>query len=710
MSEVVGEGVIRIKTDESGVDYAGSGKKAGTGFSSGFKSSLKGLAVAVGATLAIGKGIDLLKGSVAEAREAQKVGAATEQIIKATGGAANVSASQVADLAGALSEKAGVDDELIQSGANLLLTFKNVRNEAGKGADIFDRATAAAVDLSAAGFGSVEGGSKMLGKALNDPIAGISALSRAGVTFSAQQKEQIKTMVESGNVLGAQKVILKEVEGQVGGVAAATATAGEKSAVAWGNIKESIGTLLLPILDKLATVFTSKIAPAIQSLIAGTSPLSPVLKAIASAVGALFTSGGKASSFFDGLRSAAETILPIIQQVIITQVLPAVQELISSLRDNFGPVISQLVAVVQTNLVPVLMQLGSFIVTVLVPIWRSLWSFISTAVIPLIATLATFIITQLIPPFLTLVQMLITKLQPVFQQLAETIATKIVPTAQRLVEQIRTQLIPALTPLIQKVIAVIGFLVKLWATVASKVLPIVIKIAGFIISKWVPAFVAVITKVAQFVNGLINFVGAVGRAVAAAVRFASSLQNQVQHGIATVVSAVTALPGKIIALGGRMLEAGKKFMGKLFDGIKAGASAAGGFIAGLAGQLVSAVKGAINSALNLPLEVNFDKGPIHIHATVIPALAKGTSNFAGGLALVGEEGPELVNLPSGARVTPAAATADALAGPGLDAEFFAKLTAALIAALQAVRPVTVVTDAADPEAVAMQVINRLATA
>src|SRR5690606_34628428 len=132
-----------------------------------------------------------------------------EQIIKSTGGAAKVSADQVGSLATAISNKSGMDDEAIQSGANLLLTFKNVRNEAGKGANIFDRATQAATDLSAAGFGDMAGQSKMLGKALNDPIKGISALSRSGVTFTEGQKDQIKTMVESGDLLGAQKLMLK---------------------------------------------------------------------------------------------------------------------------------------------------------------------------------------------------------------------------------------------------------------------------------------------------------------------------------------------------------------------------------------------------------------------------------------------------------------------------------------------------------------------
>jgi hypothetical protein len=253
--------------DDVGRKADGAGRKTG-----GFGKSFALLAGPIGAGIAaiglggaaLGKFTDFLGSSVAEARESEKVGKTTAQIIKATGGAAKVSAGQVGALAESLSEKAGVDDEVIQTGANMLLTFKNVRNEAGQGSAVFDRATAAAVDLSASGFGSVDSSAKMLGKALNDPLKGISALGRAGVTFTQQQKDQIKVLMESGDVLGAQKIILGEVESQVGGVAAASATMGEKVKVSWDNLKEQVGTALLPALDKLGKWFLETGLPAIQ--------------------------------------------------------------------------------------------------------------------------------------------------------------------------------------------------------------------------------------------------------------------------------------------------------------------------------------------------------------------------------------------------------------------------------------------------------------
>lgn len=172
--------------------------------------------------LALGKQIfDVARAGITELGEAQKAAALTEAAIRSTGGAANVTAEGVSNLAGRLSALSGIDDEVIQGGENMLLTFRKVRNEVGEGNAIFDRATEAALDMSIRGFGSVESASVMLGKALEDPIRGITALRRAGVTFTESQQATIQALVDSGNLLEAQRMILAELETQIGGSAEA---------------------------------------------------------------------------------------------------------------------------------------------------------------------------------------------------------------------------------------------------------------------------------------------------------------------------------------------------------------------------------------------------------------------------------------------------------------------------------------------------------
>lgn len=182
-----------------------------------------------------------------------------ENSIRATGNAVNVNTKKFWAYAEAQQASTGVGADQIAQGAALLATFKNVRNEVGKGNDVFMRASTAAQDLSAKGFGSLESANKMLGKALNDPVKGLSALSRAGVTFTAQQKEQIKTLAESGDMLGAQKIILGEVESQVGGAAKAygQTTAGQvqRAKLAFGELTETLAVALLPVVQTLLGLF-----------------------------------------------------------------------------------------------------------------------------------------------------------------------------------------------------------------------------------------------------------------------------------------------------------------------------------------------------------------------------------------------------------------------------------------------------------------------
>ena len=185
--------------------------------------------------------------------EAQKVTAQTEAVLKSTGSAANVTSKEIEDLAGSLSKKSGVDDEAIQSGENLIATFTNIRNEAGKGNDVFTQTTKAALDMSVAMGTDMKSASMMLGKALNDPVAGLAKLTKVGVTFTAQQKDQIRALADSGDRLGAQKVILQEINKEFGGSAEAQATALGKAKVSVDNMAESVGGALAPALETAAS-------------------------------------------------------------------------------------------------------------------------------------------------------------------------------------------------------------------------------------------------------------------------------------------------------------------------------------------------------------------------------------------------------------------------------------------------------------------------
>ena len=216
---------------------------------------MMGIATSAGAALGVlGLG-GAMRTAIEEFRDARKASRTTAAGIKSIGANTWITTREIEDMSGAIGLRSAMDDEIVQSGANLLLTFGKVRNEVGAGNKIFNRATQAAVDLSARGFGSVDSTAKQLGKALQDPVKGMTALSRAGVTFTKDQKKTIERLVETGQHLKAQKMILGEVEKQVKGTAAAQADPVARAQFAWAELMELLGKQLWPIVGDLSQRF-----------------------------------------------------------------------------------------------------------------------------------------------------------------------------------------------------------------------------------------------------------------------------------------------------------------------------------------------------------------------------------------------------------------------------------------------------------------------
>ena len=233
------------------------GSKAADDFGDGAGRVSKAVGImdkaVIGAAAAIGGGLVLaLKNGFTGLKENEQASAQTAAAIKSTGGAANVTTGQIEKLADGIEKKSGMDAHAIQSGSNLLLTFTKIKNEAGDGNDIFDQTTKTMADMATAMGTDPKNAAMQLGKALNDPIKGVSALGRAGVQFTKEQKDQIKTLVESGDTMGAQKIILAELQTQFGGSADAAGKtfAGRMSILKhrFDEFSETLAAKLMPVL------------------------------------------------------------------------------------------------------------------------------------------------------------------------------------------------------------------------------------------------------------------------------------------------------------------------------------------------------------------------------------------------------------------------------------------------------------------------------
>jgi len=336
----------------------GKGAKAGFAIRKAF---LPAVAVLGGIAL-------MAKQGVAGVMEDEAAVANLEATLKSTGNAVNTTSKGFFEFANQLQDTTGESAALITQGGAMLATFKNVRNEMGQGNQVFNRATVAALDLSKKGFGSLESSNKMLGKALNDPVKGITALSRAGVTFTEEQKGTIKSLVDSGKTLEAQKIILKEVEDQVGGTAKAfgETTQGqlERGKRSFEELQKTLAMALIPAIEFLTTVFrnvtnfmrenetvTKVLIAVLGGLAIGVVAVNAAMK-IAAATSAIMTAAQWALNAAMSANPIAIVVLAIAGLVTAIIVAYNKSETFRDIVNGIGKALSGVASWINDNVVP----------------------------------------------------------------------------------------------------------------------------------------------------------------------------------------------------------------------------------------------------------------------------------------------------------------------------------------------------------------------
>lgn len=186
--------------------------------------------------------------------EQARVEAQLDAVLRSTSEAAGLNAEQLKAMASEMQGVTTFGDEAIIGMQNVLLTFTNIGGEGG----IFERTTKVALDVATAMGMDLKSSAIQLGKALNDPATGLSMLTRVGITFSEEQKEVIKQLQATGDMAGAQTVILQELERQFGGSAEAAANTfgGAMTQVqnAVGDVLEALGNFVVQNAGVIAIV------------------------------------------------------------------------------------------------------------------------------------------------------------------------------------------------------------------------------------------------------------------------------------------------------------------------------------------------------------------------------------------------------------------------------------------------------------------------
>lgn len=231
--------------------------------SDGFGKLKVGIVAGVGALVGIGRAV----GNVIEGmNDMEDQTAQMNAVLKSTGGVSGMTTDELIGLADAFEDTTKFAAEQTMEAQNLLLTFTNI------GEEVFPQATETLLDMATAMGTDAKGGAVQLGKALNNPTEGISALTRVGVTFTEEQKNLIKSLQDSGDMAGAQTIILQELQKEFGGSAKAAGEtfSGQLEILknAFGEASEELLVGLMPTLQGFAGYVIDNM-PAIKGILGG---------------------------------------------------------------------------------------------------------------------------------------------------------------------------------------------------------------------------------------------------------------------------------------------------------------------------------------------------------------------------------------------------------------------------------------------------------
>lgn len=556
--------VITAKDEASSVlkSFGNSASSVGNKLASVAKVAAVGLAAAGAA--AVGFGVLSVKAYSDSEDKLTQLNA----VLKSTGGVAGWTADQAVKLSKSLQSMTKYSDEDVLSVENLLLTFTSI------GKDIMPQATSTVLDMATALGEDTKSASIQLGKALQDPVLGVTALRRVGVNFNDSQKEVIKNLVATGQSAKAQALILKELKTEFGGSAEAAGGTFSgnlaKLKNQFNDLQESVGLMIVKGLTPLLSKFNEWL-----NRMGGAEGIFNSLRRTWDLLTQGFTEG---DPFNQGEESKFNLILLTIHDNLI------------KLKDFAVLAFAKFKEVVEF-LTPSLEALWNTVENKLYPSLLRWWKEVVIPLAPAVGTVLVGAIWVLINAINVLVQVMVT-----IQNAFISIFTFVTVTLPKGIEDFAN-------------LAVAKF--------------------NWLRDNW-----------AEAIGWIIGFVASLPVKLAALI---------VESNVAMVKAAMDVDWGKVavrifdafVAYFNQILHAGQALFealihinwGNLFGAINKG----------IGNSIIGLVEGAINGALaGLP-------GKPHVG---LPRFAAGTDFAPGGAALVGERGPEIVNLPRGSQVVP----------------------------------------------------------
>lgn len=249
IGEIYGELTLRAKQYQKEL---GNQERLTKKFAKGIRNVFLGVTAAfAGITYAVAR---ITKSLITAYSQQEVAERKLEAALLATKGAAGLSIDELKAMAMELRELTAIDDDVIIGAQGIMLTFTKISR------DVFPAAIEAAMNMSVMFGQDLQQSVIQLGTALNDPIRGVGRLRRIGISFTEEQKKMIDGFVKANDIIGAQRVILDELEVEIGGVARSISTTTEGAIKQFRNaledIREELGERIAPVISTYAILMS----------------------------------------------------------------------------------------------------------------------------------------------------------------------------------------------------------------------------------------------------------------------------------------------------------------------------------------------------------------------------------------------------------------------------------------------------------------------
>jgi hypothetical protein len=207
--------------------------------------------------------------AVQESIAAEQISKRLNIAIRNTGGAAGITRHEIDSLASSMLKLTNFSDEAVRSAAASLLKFKGIRGE------IYRDTLKLSADMAAAMGTDIGSAAQLLGRSLVNPGRDNEMLRRAGVVFTNTEREKMKNLAESGNTVGAQRMMLSAIQERMGGAAVGMAEPFTQAKNAFGELQEAAGDYLRKqyLLDEAAGILRDGFLKLSDNLAKSNGPL-----------------------------------------------------------------------------------------------------------------------------------------------------------------------------------------------------------------------------------------------------------------------------------------------------------------------------------------------------------------------------------------------------------------------------------------------------